>query len=289
MDIAIIIGIIVGVILIIFLIVQNIKQSDKIKKLTQREKNLRKEVANCKEAISALENKNNILNKENTNLTAQVRELLDKNSKLEYQTFRLHSQSHTLKNLAQNVQDAISSLYHNVTAAISSLYHKSSDITDIMGMLSFNSATATENKSYTSVKEEIETIEKYVRVLHDTKTSKTNYVIDTENVQKESPYYEHDSILELISFPLVENAFQHGNVKADDFLSIRYALFNNVFTVEVKNKLNEDYERRKKYSGLGIENLKQRLDLFYPNCYKLERKAENGFYWCYLQIIIKQA
>lgn len=274
-----IIGIIVVVIIIILiisLIVQNIKKSDEIKKLTKKEKNLRKEVAKCKGAISALEDKNNILNKENENLTAQVRELLEKNSTLEYQTFRLHSQSHTLKNLAQNVQDAISSLYH-----------KSEDITDIMAMLSFNSAAATNNKSYTSIKEEIETIEKYVRVLHDTKTSKSNYIIDTENVQKKSPYYEHDGILELVSFPLVENAFQHGDVKADDFLSIRYALSNNVFTVEVKNKLSEGDEKKKKYSGLGLENLKQRLDLVYPNSYKLERKTENGFYWCYLQIIIK--
>lgn len=274
--IAIIIGIIVVVILIISLIVQNVKQSDEIEKLTQKEKNLKQKIADCKEKISILEKENDVLNEEKTNLTAQVSELLEKISTLEYHTFRLHLQSHTLKNLAQNVQDAISSLYH-----------KSSDITDIMSMLSFNSAAATNKKSFTSVKEEIETIEKYVRVIHDSKTTKHNYTIDTADVHTESPYFEHENILELVSFPLVENAFQHGDVKADDFLTIHYALSDNVFTIEVKNKLCEEDEKKKKYSGLGIENLKQRLDLVYPNNYKLERKVENGFYWCHLQIMIK--
>ena len=279
MPIAIIIAIIIaGVILVISLIVQNVKKSDEIKALTQKAKNLSDTIASYQEVVSGLEYENHILDEEKKNLTAHVNELQAKNSMLEYQTFRLHSQSHTLKNLAQNVQDAISSLYH-----------KSSDITDIMGMLSFNSAASTNQKNYTSVKEEIETIVKYVRVLHDLKTSKRNYIIDTKGVQIESPYYEHDSILELVSFPLVENAFQHGDVKADDFLFIRYTLSNNIFTAEVKNKLNEEDEKKKKYSGLGIKNLEQRLELFYPNKYKLERRQENGYYCCYLQIFIHES
>ena len=88
----------------------------------------------------------------------------------------------------------------------------------------------------------------------------------------------------------MENAFQHGDTKADDFLHIKYSLHNNIFIVEVRNKVNEyeNDEEKKKYSGQGIEILRQRLEQFYPNKFKLESQKRNDEYRCFLQSIIDE-
>lgn len=271
------------ILLIIYLIVQNVKQSDKIEKLIQTEERLRKKIAQLtqteerlRKEIASLTQTGERLREENSNLTKQAKGLRDEVSMLEYQTYHLRAQSHTLKNLAQNVQESISHLYR-----------RSSDITDIMGKLSYQ--TANSNK-WISVKEETETIEKYVNVICDIKNIKGTCIVDTNDIQTSSPFYEQESILEFVSFPLVENAFQHGNTKADDFLRIKYSLLDNIFSVEVKNKINESEndEEKKKYSGQGIEILRQRLEQFYANRYKLENRKQNDEYWCYLQIIIDE-
>ena len=274
---------IIAALISIYLIVQNVKQSDEIEKLIQTEERLRKKIAQLTQAeerlrkeIASLTQTGERLREENSNLTKQAKELRDKVSMLEYQTYHLRAQSHTLKNLAQNVQDSISHLYR-----------RSSDITDIMGILSFQ--TANSNRRI-SVKEETETIKKYVNVIRDIKNIKGNCTVDTSDIQTFSPFYEQESILEFVSFPLVENAFQHGDTKADDFLHIKYSLRDNIFSVEVKNKINEleNDEEKKKYSGQGIEILRQRLEQFYPNRYKLDNRKQNDEYWCYLQIIIDE-
>ena len=281
--VALAIAIAVLVVLVIYLIVQNFNKSEEIEKLTQTEERLRKKISQLnqieerlRKEIASLTQIGEKLKEENYKLTKQVKELRDKVSMLEYQTYHLRTQSHTLKNLAQNVQDSISHLYR-----------RSSDITDIMSILSFK--TANSNR-YISVEEETKTIAKYVRVIRDIKNIKGTCLIDTDAVDTSSPFYKRESILEFVSFPLVENAFQHGDTKSDNFLHIKYSLQDNIFTVEVRNKINE-YENdveKKKYSGQGIEILRHRLEQFYPNQYKLESSKQNDEYRCYLQVIINK-
>lgn len=274
---------IIFIVVIIYLLVRNSNLNDEIEQLTRTGERLKKENAklktqnsNLSKEIERLIQTEERLRNEISELTEQAKELRDKISMLEYQTYHLRAQSHTLKNLAQNVQDSISHLYR-----------RSSDITDIMGILSFK--TANSNRRI-SVKEETETIKKYVNVIRDIKNIKGTCIVDTSDIQTSSPFYTQKSILEFISFPLVENAFQHGDTKADDFLRIKYSLFDNIFSVEVKNKINELEidEENKKYSGQGIEILRHRLEQFYPNKFKLESGKQNHEYRCYLQVIIDE-
>jgi len=76
-------------------------------------------------------------------------------------------------------------------------------------------------------------------------------------------------IAPLILIPLVENAFKHG-----DFTDIKYPA--EIKATNVKNKFSSAVSNRKslhkKYmtSGIGINNLKRRLKLIYPNSHHLE-------------------
>ena len=81
----------------------------------------------------------------------------------------------------------------------------------------------------------------------------------------------------LVTF--VENAFKHGvSAHVDSFVTVDMGMEegNIVFTCinSVIEKTTADYSG----SGIGIENMKRRLELLYPGNYSYEQRQENGKY-----------
>lgn len=72
----------------------------------------------------------------------------------------------------------------------------------------------------------------------------------------------------MILLPFVENAFKHGDI-VDNFLKIDLDVSieenNMYFTIQ-----NTFLEKKKKTKGLGLENIKRRLEFLYPDKHKLE-------------------
>ena len=88
----------------------------------------------------------------------------------------------------------------------------------------------------------------------------------------------------MLLIPFVENAFKHGNL-IDGFLlvdiKIRITKDNLVFNI--KNTVKPDNESNKK-PGIGLENIKKRLDLIYPERYELKIKTDQDWYFVDLLI-----
>ena len=81
-------------------------------------------------------------------------------------------------------------------------------------------------------------------------------------------------ITPLLFIPFIENAFKHGVNKQLNDSSIRI-IFDlekqGVIKFIIENtKDNKEQSVDKKYSGIGIENVKKRLSLLYPEKYSLE-------------------
>jgi sensor histidine kinase YesM len=78
-----------------------------------------------------------------------------------------------------------------------------------------------------------------------------------------------DSFLEvvpMILIPFVENAFKHGvGMIKDPEINIRLAITGNLLNFSVRNKFNPGREEKDKSSGIGLINVKRRLDLLYPD------------------------
>lgn len=82
----------------------------------------------------------------------------------------------------------------------------------------------------------------------------------------------------LLYLSFVENAFKHGAEKTNGPVEIRISIETNVqdaiFTVE-----NQFFEKSsEKRSGIGLENVKRQLDLYYPNDYSLVVKQEDKWF-----------
>jgi two-component system LytT family sensor kinase len=82
----------------------------------------------------------------------------------------------------------------------------------------------------------------------------------------------------LLFLPLVENAFKY--VGGDYHVSIEVSLQDSTIILEVENGVPSDIPLKKvnKDKGIGLENLKRRLELLYPGKHTLyAQKKENTF------------
>ncbi|WP_339866198.1 histidine kinase [uncultured Algoriphagus sp.] len=112
---------------------------------------------------------------------------------------------------------------------------------------------------------EVEMLENYIELqkLRLEEASKVGFTLEGE--------LEGVMIAPLLLFPLVENAFKHG-MKDDseqEFIDIKLKVYTAI-SFSIKNKLGQiDDMEKGKYGGIGLENVKRRLELIYPNSYEL--------------------
>lgn len=118
-----------------------------------------------------------------------------------------------------------------------------------------------------------------------------NYIKDYINLQRlrlipefnlvfECPDYSGSSEIEpllLISF--IENTFKHGIHGAqDDFIHIIIHVDQQQLTLITRNRIVQESSGREIESGVGVENVKKRLELLYHKNYSLDISQENNVY-----------
>lgn len=84
--------------------------------------------------------------------------------------------------------------------------------------------------------------------------------------------FENVKIAPLLFLPLVENAFKHGvkGHKDGAFIHVFLSLHNGEIIFKVENKKGEvDKTLYQNNGGVGLENLKKRLELIYPDKHQL--------------------
>lgn len=90
----------------------------------------------------------------------------------------------------------------------------------------------------------------------------------------------------MLLIPFVENAFKHGTgLVAKAQIDIRLEMENNQLNFSVHNRYNETTEWEKdKTSGIGLTNVKRRLNLLYPNSHSLQITKEDGWFSVLLKL-----
>lgn len=90
---------------------------------------------------------------------------------------------------------------------------------------------------------------------------------------------DNHMIAPLILFCFVENAFKHGANKTsgESSIYIHLKLNNDLLEFDVQNSFIPKNETNSS-NGVGLKNVKERLDLLYPERHKLELVESNGVY-----------
>ncbi len=140
---------------------------------------------------------------------------------------------------------------------------------------------------------------KMVRLDHELKHLKNYIELERLRYGKKLNYSEHISglingkhIAPLILLPFVENSFKHGassGIKLPQiFMSINVT--DSILTMEVSNTTlkQTDVHKDNSTSGIGLSNVRRRLELLYAGRYSLIIKDDDARYTVYLTIDIEE-
>lgn len=126
-------------------------------------------------------------------------------------------------------------------------------------------------KDYVSLQQEVDFINNYIE-LHEMRYHKDIHVsfeVELEN--------ENLRITPLLFIILVENAFKHGVevLRNNAFVNISLVSHQNEVTFSVENNFDLEEEGE---SGIGLANLRRRLELAYTNNHTFSTSVEHDVY-----------
>jgi two-component system LytT family sensor kinase len=99
---------------------------------------------------------------------------------------------------------------------------------------------------------------------------------------------EWHTIEPMLLIPFVENAFKHGNgLLQNPEIDIDLQSSNNQLNFFIKNKYVSSDTAKDKTSGIGLTNVKRRLQLLYPEKHTLLIEDNNGWYKVHLKLFLK--
>ena len=132
-------------------------------------------------------------------------------------------------------------------------------------------------KETVTIQEEIEFLKNYI-ALHKMRYHK-EIIVDFK-----CDIDENQKVVPLLFIILLENAFKHGveNLRENAYIKMSLTTSQN----EIRFVIENNYEKAKNQSGIGLKNLKRRLELVYPNQHELTFSATENEYQ--VQLILKQ-
>ena len=135
------------------------------------------------------------------------------------------------------------------------------------------------NKPKVSLKEEALHIKEYIEL------EKIRFQDTLKISFKSDAISEEIQIAPMLLIPFVENAFKHGSL-IDGFLTvaITISLNENQFEFSIKNTVLENDENQN-IEGIGLENIKKRLNLLYKNNHQLQIENRDNWFMINLKII----
>lgn len=131
-----------------------------------------------------------------------------------------------------------------------------------------------------SLEKEVEYLQSYIDLQQQRFGS--NVKVNVSLLEADKNY----EIEPMLLIPFVENAFKHGTgIIEDAQINIELKAVNNMLSFSVENKYNpSSIELKDKTSGIGLANVKRRLDLLYGKNQRLQISKNNNWFTVLLNI-----
>lgn len=133
------------------------------------------------------------------------------------------------------------------------------------------------NKSKVPLNEEVKHIKEYIDLEKIRFKDSLKVVFNSDKIDKDI------EIAPMLLIPFVENAFKHGSI-IDKFLQIEIniSVQNSNLFFEIVNSFKT--EENEDSGGIGLENIKKRLQLNYADQFNLTHTIKNNKYLAKLEI-----
>ncbi len=122
-----------------------------------------------------------------------------------------------------------------------------------------------------TVAEEVALLNNYIEIFRQRFEGRCylNFAVEGDDLEQEME--------PLLLMPFVENAFKHGRyVVADTPIEVSLVVKEGTLNFSCRNSIKQ--EQKDEVSGIGLENIRRRLELLYPGRYELRTgEADNYF------------
>ncbi len=217
-----------------------------------------------------LQDLNHNLNTANHRLNASNQSLEKENKILEAERLKFQLQPHTINNILANLK-ALSTKLNNGMVSLS----------EVLEYIIYKG-----DQQLVTVKEEIEFIQKYLQLNEQFTDEIDSMLLDDSDIDKMDSFYKKECLPHLISAHFIENAFKHGDNHHPEFLKIKVRLRGNKFHLEVVNKISSKVNASTKEGGVGLTNMRKRLDFIFPDRYDIEQSCNESMYVSKLTLIL---
>ena len=92
----------------------------------------------------------------------------------------------------------------------------------------------------------------------------------------------------MLFIPIVENIFKYGKFQKNDCATISLAIQGNELFFEARNTIGTNAVIASEKSGTGLESLRKRLNIIYPNRHSLNIEDDKKIFKVTLQIIFQK-
>ena len=200
-------------------------------------------------------------------------------SKLKKQALELQARNAELSFLKSQINPHF--LFNNLNSIYTLIYQKSENALPAVSKLS-------ELLRYMLYqKEDLVLLSKEISYLHnfiDLQLMRYDFT-PCINIDIEEGIDEGLTITPLTLIPFVENAFKHGDLKTTEYpLSISISVNDNWLYFNIKNKKNNMH--KDETGGIGLENVRKRLELLKPNDFELKIIENNNIFDVKLKMTI---
>lgn len=196
---------------------------------------------------------------------------------LEYNAYILEAQKNTeIKFLKAQINPHF--IFNTLNNIYSMVYFKSErsltaieKLSEIMRFTTYES-----QKEKIRIGEEVSYIKAYIE-LEELRHEEDGYVHLTTVIAN-----GHQEIPPYILSPLVENALKHGVVSHRFPILVSLITTPQSLVFKVENEISN--QKKDKLGGIGLDNLRQRLDIYFPGLYELVLSSENNRFVASLKI-----
>ena len=136
------------------------------------------------------------------------------------------------------------------------------------------------DEKFVLLKDEVAFIQNYVEVENIRYRSAINIKFDVQGIN------DNSKISPLLLLPFIENAFKHGveEEEKEGFVNIVICKTEQELTLEVNNSIAKIKENT---GGIGLVNVKKRLEILYPEKHKLEIQNDGEIHQVSLTLEMK--
>ncbi len=141
------------------------------------------------------------------------------------------------------------------------------------------------NESQVYLRKEINCMKNYLELEKLRQGKKFEIIFELEGE------VQNQKIAPLLFIPFLENSFKHGlsNQLGDGYVHIKMLVQQDVVETYIENSKPPTMPSKTgpKSGGIGLVNVKRRLDLLYPNAHELEINNHPNTYSVYLKIMLQ--